>query len=179
MPNWCCNTLRIVPETDAARALLPQIAEKFIPGNNFPELAAFQFIHPMPAELKDTTSPSDGPNWYDWRVANWGTKWEETNTHIARFNPSELLVSFETAWAPPIGVYKKLVELGFDVLATYAEQGMGYAGHWHNGDDCEISLGAFNVPDADDEYPDDIEVLGRAFAGSGLPAELLPPGLGG
>ena len=80
---------------------------------------------------------------------------------------------------PPIGIYQRLVELGFDVLATYAEQGVGYAGYWHNGDDTELSLSGVNVPNDDDEYPEDSEVLAKVFAGSGLPEELLPPGLGG
>ena len=176
MPNWCCNTLRIVPTTDTARALLPQIVERFTAQG---EPSAFQFIHPMPAELEGTTSPSDTPNWYDWRVNNWGTKWEECGPYVSRATADELLVSFQTAWAPPFGVYQRLVELGFDVLATYAEQGMGFAGYWENGFDIDVPLSEVLVPADDGDYPEDMEILIKAFDKTGLAVELLPAGLGG
>jgi hypothetical protein len=35
---------------------------------------------------------------------------------------------FDTAWAPPVNAYEKLVEMGFGVEAMYYEGGMGYAG---------------------------------------------------
>ena len=180
MPNWCENTLRVVPLTDAARDMLPKIIVRFsttwiAKGGE----SAFQFIHPMPSELEGTTAPGDGPNWYQWRISNWGTKWEENEPQIVRSSEDCLLVSFSTAWAPPVGVYNRLCELGFDVLATYAEQGMGFAGYWHNGDDTELSLTGVNVPDENNDYPEDWEVLEKVFAESGLDSELLPSGLGG
>ena len=178
MPNWCENTLRIVPETEGARALLPRIIELFSQGE-CPELSAFQFICPMPPELEGTSAPSDSPNWYNWRVSNWGTKWEECNPCVSQSGEDILLVSFQTAWSPPIGVYLQLVELGFDVLATYAEQGIGYAGVWRNGEDSEFSLAGLIEPDENDEYPEDGDVIERAFAPYNLSPELLPAGLGG
>lgn len=179
MPNWCANTLKIIPTTAKARALLPQIAEKFA-SETLPEWeSAFQFIHPMPDALKGTTAPGDTPNWYDWCVANWGTKWSESHVVVIDSTSDELRVCFDTAWSPPIGVYGQLVELGFDVQATYVEQGIGYAGHWHNGHDCELSLKGLNEPDSDDEWPDDFEVLEKVFAGTGVPHDLYPAHLGG
>jgi Ferredoxin-like domain in Api92-like protein len=179
MPNWCENTLRIVPVTDAARALLPQIAERFTLENES-ALSAFQLIHPMPVELEGTVSPGDSPNWYDWRVANWGTKWQESEPYVVRSLAGELLVSFQTAWSPPIGIYRRLCELGFAVFATYAEGGMGFAGYWENGNDTEVDLSSLVVMGDDEEdYPEDFEVLQKAFAGFGLSDEMLPPGLGG
>lgn len=177
MPNWCENTLRIIPENDAARALLPQITERFKSSDNTGNQSAFQLIHPMPSELEGTTAPSSEENWYDWRIANWGTKWEESSPFVIRSGDYELLVSFQTAWAPPLGIYQRLVKLGFDVLATYAEQGIGFAGYWINGKDRELTLEM--QPDADGEYPEDFEVLRETFAGHGIPEELFPPGLGG
>jgi hypothetical protein len=181
MPNWCANTLKITPTTDKARALLPAIAERFA-AETLPEWeSAFQLIHPMPEALKGTTSPSDSPNWYDWCVSNWGTKWSESHVVVAESTPDQLRVCFDTAWSPPIGVYYKLVELGFDVTATYAEQGIGFVGYWHNGDDHEMSLADFNKPvgDDDEDYPEDFEVFEGVFAGTGIPADLYPAHLGG
>ena len=36
-----------------------------------------QTLIPMPQELEDTEGLSDGPNWYNWRLRNWGTKWRK------------------------------------------------------------------------------------------------------
>lgn len=180
MPNWCCNTLQIVAKTDEAKALLPQIRGRFEANRSDEGPSAFQLIHPMPSELENTRAPGDEPNWYDWRIENWGTKWPETCVDMGKSDGALLVVYFQTAWAPPIGVYSKLVSLGFEVFATYAEQGVGYAGYWDNGQDCEIVLSLHNVPVPEGEdYPEDYEVLKAAFAGTGIPDQLLPPGLGG
>ena len=166
MPNWCANTLKLTPKTEEAKALMPQITERFSNGG------AFNYIHPMPAELEDTTSPSDAPNWYDWRVSNWGTKWSEAEAHIVSASDDHLLVSFDTAWSPPFGVYERLVELGFAVTATYAECGMGFAGIYRDGVDTGLTM----------EYIEDVEldeILRKTFAGHDLSDELLPPHTGG
>lgn len=173
MPNWCCNTLKIVALTADAKARLPAIVEGFLSDGN--EHSAFQAILPMPQELKDTVAPSPMPNWYDWRVEHWGTKWSEANVEILDRTETLLRVQFETAWAPPLGIYSELCKQGFDVFATYAEGGMGYAGHWLNGVDHEIG---FSWLDGDEELCSE-EVLARVFSGTGVPEHMLPGGLGG
>ena len=35
---------------------------------------------------------------------------------------------FDTAWSPPMQIYYALEEMGFEVEATYVEQGVGYIG---------------------------------------------------
>jgi hypothetical protein len=42
-------------------------------------------------------------------------------------------VSFDSAWAPPLGIYALLEEQGFQVEATYSEPGMAFVGRWING----------------------------------------------
>lgn len=80
-------------------------------------------------------------NWYDWRVNNWGTKWDfgSGDNEIHGLHPTvvhnEATASFDTAWSPPLGLYERLVELGFKVEATYFEPGMAFTGRWINGDD--------------------------------------------
>ena len=167
MPNWCANTLRVTASTDVARALLPEVARRFELGT------PFQFLVPMAAELLETDT------WFDWRVHNWGTKWDAAEATVGQIQGDALLLVFDTAWSPPLGVYARLHELGFDVFATYAEQGIGFAGAWINGRDVELSL---VLPDADGEEedgPDDQEVLEATFAGLGIEPELLPVHLGG
>jgi hypothetical protein len=56
--------------------------------------------------------------WYGWRVANWGTKWDvapdDASINIVEYkgnrNKSKFSSTFDTAWAPPLGVLHKLSE---------------------------------------------------------------------
>ena len=76
-------------------------------------------------------------DWYDWRIANWGTKWdvEANDIQVVDDNPGYLSLSFFTAWSPPEGIYDALLELidenKLDVQATwfYDEPGMQFAGY--------------------------------------------------
>ena len=57
-------------------------------------------------------------DWYGWRVANWGTKWniapEDVSMSIVEYksnrNKKKVLATFDTAWSPPLGVLHKLSE---------------------------------------------------------------------
>lgn len=85
--------------------------------------------------------------WYDWCVNNWGTKWDigSDNNELHGLNPTivdnEATMSFDSAWSPPIGLYKELVLRGFRVVASYFEPGMAYCGVWIDGDDLYTEYG--------------------------------------
>lgn len=66
-------------------------------------------------------------NWYDWRVANWGTK---SNACASIIHGNE--VWFDTAWSPAIPVIKKLAELHPDMsfLYEYANEQRGEGVGW-------------------------------------------------
>ena len=97
-------------------------------------------------------------NWYDWRVNNWGTKWEVCEFYgVDRqhlndsLDESTISFSFSSAWAPPIGAYEKFVEDHEEcsLKAYYYEGGCDFMGCWDNGiDDC------FNPSDykSDDDF---------------------------
>lgn len=188
MPNWCENTVRLIAKTDEARALLPKLAKGFEPDVEHEE-SAFQVVYPTPPELMEREAsfqerPGDdemiqkygAKNWYDWRVSNWGTKWTSDNCGV-ELNGDTLIASFQTAWSPPVGIYQVLLDMGFDVFATYVECGIGYAGSWINGIDDEFEL--IDPLEGKTENPlEDIEaVLEATF--SSVPKELRPAGLGG
>ena len=46
-----------------------------------------------------------------------------------------IFVYFDTAWAPPEGIYAAMEAAGIEVEATYIEQGMGYMGYRRDGID--------------------------------------------
>lgn len=128
MPNWCLNKLT-VEHSDPS--MVKRFADAYNKGKTCNE-----FI-PMPENI--------GDGWYDWCINNWGTKWDigaDIGTDKAeRYGLKATVVgnqvscSFDSAWAPPMGLYEKLVELGYNVRATYFEPGMAFCGLYDNGVD--------------------------------------------
>ncbi len=152
MPNWCNNRVVISHEdTQKLEALVVAIKEgKFC-----------DHVIPVPEDLKivaGSVGSDDDPkqielvrktaenvqkygagNWYDFCVNRWGTKWD-----VDPYDPEDVKIEdntiefgFDSAWAPPVGIYEELVNQGFVVEATYYEPGMAYVGRWYDGyDDC-------------------------------------------
>ena len=89
-------------------------------------------------------------DWYNWRISNWGTKWDASEGGLHQSLPHELEASFDTAWAPPIEwlykVTKKYKKLKFTL--EYTEEGMGFEGkaYARNGDVVDNNM---NI-----DYPD-------------------------
>ena len=149
MPNWCNNVVKM---TAISKDMIERAAKAAKEGNLLQE-----FI-PCPQELLDTMSGFMGEGtpeqtaledrqaenvkqygyttWYEWRVANWGTKWDigECEAEIED-DGYGLTLSFDTAWSPPVGAYEKLMALGFTIKAYYYEGGMQFAGIWEDGTD--------------------------------------------
>ena len=159
MPNWCNNgvTLRHKDPAMIDRAMKALAEGKFLQ----------EFI-PCPQDLIDTVAGFMGEdkreaheaqqkrnvelygyaNWYDWNVANWGTKWDVGGDDglIQKLDANTLEASFDSAWSPPCAAYEQLVEMGFYIKAFYNEPGMAFCGVWEgdkeNGffdDYCEYS----------------------------------------
>lgn len=74
-------------------------------------------------------------DWYGWRCANWGTKWDACDTCG---EPKEGTITFMTAWNPPEKIVEKLIsnfpeeniewyyeEPGMDFAGTYSSNGSG------------------------------------------------------
>ena len=86
---------------------------------------------------------SAGMDGYNWRVENWGTKWDvkeveidEGGLHTSDDVPVAWF-SFKcwTAWAPPVLVWDKLHEMGIEVQAEYEDEGLNFAGEYSHGED--------------------------------------------
>jgi len=152
MPNWCNNNISIT----GPNSVIDKI-EKIVKEEK-EENGLLNFFHPMPKQLEGTTSPSssaDKPqpmvegfdNWYDWRVENWGTKWElcefygVDRQYHSEQNEGESTITFgfDSAWSPPINAYEQFLRDNEDcsLKAWYYEGGCDFMGEWDNGqDDC-------------------------------------------
>ena len=63
------------------------------------------------------------PTWYEWRIANWGTKWNS----YSNFYEGGSILNFQTAWNAPKPVLLKLSEMYPDVTMEleYADEDIG------------------------------------------------------
>ena len=66
-------------------------------------------------------------NWYDWAVANWGTKWNACRVEIHDASQHRYAeVSFDTAWSAPVPVLlkmrKQFPRLTFDCQWRYEDE---------------------------------------------------------
>jgi hypothetical protein len=150
MPNWCNNSITLKHED-------PAMIDRVLKGQ---EGLLMEFL-PTPKELTETVAGFTGEDkreaheaqqqaniekygykdWYDWNIANWGTKWDVSADSIEREDANTVSLSFESAWAPPTGAYEKLMELGFKITAYYYEPGMCFVGKWEDGCDDYFEYG--------------------------------------
>ncbi len=66
----------------------------------------------------------DAINWYEWRIKNWGCKWNSNNLTIGDKGNT---FSFETPWDPPFGAIIKLSELNPNIrfALLYSDEDIG------------------------------------------------------
>ena len=86
-------------------------------------------------------------DWYDWRRANWGTKWNACDCDLSRLEDGE--ITFNTAWCPPVPVIEKLFDDNPGCRIEFYWENEDYDGRHHyirykNGRyDCLNCEGAF------------------------------------
>ena len=173
MPNWCNNNLTLEHDDPA---MIKRAYDALERGEFLQEFC------PVPQELKDTVSGFMGEdqreaheaqqkrnvekygyaNWYDYCVAEWGTKWDVGEQGNSDIRPDGLMLHtyFDSAWSPPIGAYEKLEQLGFRVNALYYEGGMAFAGSYGEGGDSELNLEGMSADEIEQNYPELDEAFG-------------------
>jgi hypothetical protein len=107
----------------------------------------FNRIVPRPKEF------DEGEKWYMWNVDNWGTKWD-SEPHNVIWGEGSVTFSLSTAWSPPIAFYRALVDMGYDVVAYYLEEGMCFCGEFDNGADDYIEYSDMSLEDMESLLPD-------------------------
>lgn len=71
------------------------------------------------------------PSWYEWSIANWGTKWNSYDLSIVTEEPGRFVCRFDTAWSPPTPVLEKVAEMHpeLDFVVDGFDEGWGFAIH--------------------------------------------------
>jgi Ferredoxin-like domain in Api92-like protein len=142
MPNWTSNRIYIEGEATDIRALLeaikwqhelfdfnriipmPEILKRTVSGfQKFDGVEVRAWMRDKDANGKGIERPFTPEeseqlrvighsNWYDWCIANWGTKWNASDVDVSddsEYGYAEIL--FNTAWCAPIPIFRKLQEL--------------------------------------------------------------------
>lgn len=131
MPNWCMNSA-VFHHSDPAMIL--KLSEALKKGE-----VCRTFV-PIEEEWAKLTANPDFVDEIGWQrikfqTDHWGTKWDfgdDADTDLV--NENTLTVpNFLTAWSPPIGLYNKMIEMGFEITAYYFEPGCCFCGTYMNG----------------------------------------------
>lgn len=154
MPNWCSNNLDIRGDKTQLKDFISRVTKKDDDGNTYYDILGS--LLPTPRELQETMSGGYGrnedgtkkpeqieleakeqsniakfghKNWYDWNVANWGTKWGDSDTDLTEYDDS-IEFTFESAWSPPESGIKAISKLFPEMtfILSYREEGMDFYG---------------------------------------------------
>mgnify|MGYP000633798648 CR=1 FL=1 len=135
MPNWCMNDLRISGDTEEIL--------RFIEDNKTDGEFCFKTLFPEP----EYANPED---WYEWRVQNWGTKWDVAESCIELNEDTHLEISYDTAWGPN-SAFIQYAAKAFPTLSfslAYEECGMGFCGLYEvTGHDEDLMEGELEYQD--------------------------------
>jgi hypothetical protein len=126
MPNWCECILKVsgppkeitrFKKKAKGRGPNPAAEDKTRP-------LSLHALVPQPEKFK-----KEGSDWYNWRLANWGTKWD-VDSRVISEDKDTLEYGFDSAWSPPMEwlsqVGPKFPKLSFRLW--YAEGGCYFAG---------------------------------------------------
>ena len=142
MANYCNNTLKVVgTKKDIDNFLMENtsVSSSYYPNKDgkYELDVELDFEKVIPTPKKENGEDID--NWYEWRLENWGTKWNVSSTFsfsVKRLSKEEdkveLFTAFETPWSPPHGIFNKLVDkykdTTLELTMEYYEGGVGFAG---------------------------------------------------
>lgn len=142
MPNWCQNTL-VLKHNDPA--MIKRAEQAFAKGKLFEEF------------IPNKGDPND---WYKHNVNEWGTKWDVGNPDgINEATENTLVVYFVGPWSPPTNAYERLMEMGFEIEATYHESGMAFCGMWDNGRDDYYEYGGMTAEEVEQKIPSELDQI--------------------
>lgn len=158
MPNWCSNVTELLgSEADIKEILRRAKTTQYELDEVDGELKAYEVefsmngLVPMPEHLQNTQSNAGGDDfakaiagdqtveykdWYHWRLAHWGTKWD-LNPETTSFSPlivqddnASIEIYYDTAWSPVCEFWQQVSKLFPNVRIDnrYLEEGCDFIG---------------------------------------------------
>lgn len=122
MPNWFNFTLDVSGKKEEVQNFIDNVKGSM---DYETEESEFDFNHfiPQPDNIfrdalgnkeEEYCKENDIPNWYDWNVAHWGTKWnaivDDSFWTSELENNSSFTYCMRTAWADPRPIIVKMLE---------------------------------------------------------------------
>ncbi len=174
MPNWCNNTLEITHEDPA---MIERVRTAFKEGRLLDEFVPVpKELHIVAGRVGDDADPEQidleaqeksnretfgYANWYDYCVNEWGTKWDigGDDYNEPQEIPNGLIMSFDSAWSPPVAAMEKFQDLGFSVRLYYYEPGMCFAGIYDEDGDDYYELGDMNSEQVAETLPEALDEM--------------------
>ena len=118
MANECMNYIKFTGDP----ILIQSFKESYLVYNENVEYYELSFNHitPIPDNCDD----------YNFRIENWGNKWDGTNAYVEVYD-DEVFLEVATAWGPCSPIVDKLVRLcpGLEVDYKYYEPGCAFLGY--------------------------------------------------
>lgn len=134
-------------KVDALKSAVEIVADKLgIEEKPYGHMEAGNFI-PYPKKFSDADKAAEiarkenPKNWgkikdgynnggYEWCIKNWGTKWGMYDFSEVKSTKTSSVVSFSSAWSPPMPVILKMSEMfpSLTFMLRYYECGAGYKG---------------------------------------------------
>jgi hypothetical protein len=117
MPNWCENRIKISGSTEKINKLWEKVESDGL----------LNTLRPQPNNLEEYEN-------IDWRLQNWGTKWEVNTQDLCVEDngdgTSDIYGDFDSAWSPPVEAYIAFNKMnnGCEVEGWYSEFGCDYCG---------------------------------------------------
>ena len=118
MANECMNYITIKGDKESIQLF----ADSYLVYNEKVEdyELDFDYITPIPLDCQDD---------YNFRIENWGNKWDGTEAYVGAYD-NEIYIDVATAWSPCTPIVDKLIRLcpGLEIDYKYYEPGMGFLG---------------------------------------------------
>ena len=139
MPNHCYQSVYLAGNPKEIDRLYKAVKEERLLDEVIPQ-PKDMFHGLLGDEERKMCEDKKIPNWYDWRLENWDTKWDicdvQITDEIAPLPSSDKFYfnfSCWTAWSPPVPVWNKLHEQGIEFNVDFYDEGAAFEGEYKDG----------------------------------------------
>lgn len=170
MPNWVYNRVTVYGTPEQLEAFRVKAGKpgQFRDADGDESLSVFSFwnfVRPEPEILDEYWGGTsemglsfdymkeNNNNWYSWNNRNWGTKWDASGPEFIDSDTGEMIeYTFDTAWAPPVPVFRAIVEQHPDLKFFFLyEEEQGWGGEMQSVNGELVQVDEWDIPDSHGE----------------------------